>query len=398
MTAEKAIALLQRYREGSCSEEETKMVEQWYASLEAKSTWEWTDEEKNLFSEELFGRIMAEIAGDRNKKVIRMKNAFPWRRIAAGVLLAGTSFFAWFTLNRSGDKEIKLEKIAVKQPVNDAFPGKTGAILTLSDGQQLLLDTTADGAIQVQGTHSILNRDGTLIYDEKNSTPGVIAYNSIVTPRGRQYKLILADGTRVWLNAASSIHYPVYFTGDSRKVEVSGEVYFEVAESRDPKGDKIPFIVKADHGSGHAAEVQVLGTHFNINAYNDEPDMKVTLLEGAVSVSAALAGSVRILPGQQARVSNNIEINKEVDLELVMAWKNGSFNFKNADVSTVMRQAERWYDIRVEYPQGIPRDTLNGGISRDVKLSEFLDIIRYSDIRATIHEGVVEIKPAIAGQ
>ncbi|MBX2924235.1 MAG: FecR domain-containing protein [Chitinophagaceae bacterium] len=398
MTKDQAIILLQRYREGLCSEEEKRTVERWYASLEEKGAWEWTAEEKDLFGEELFERISAEISGEREDAVIQMPKRMPWWKVAAAVLLLGATAFTWAVLRGNDEKKQPAEHVAIVEDTNDALPGKTGAILTLSNGQKILLDTTADGTIAVQGGPSILNKDGILSYEKTEDASGIVAYNSIVTPRGRQYKLILADGTKVWLNAASSLHYPVYFTGGARKVEVSGEAYFEVAEQKDRQGKKIPFAVKVNRESGTPAEVQVLGTHFNINAYNDEPDTKVTLLEGAVRVNTASAEPVLILPGQQAKVGNKIEVNKEVDLDLVMAWKNGAFNFKNADVSAVMRQAERWYDIRVEYPQGIPRDTLNGGISRDVKLSEFLDIIRYSDIRATIQNGVVEIRPAMAGK
>ncbi|MCO5237174.1 MAG: FecR domain-containing protein [Chitinophagaceae bacterium] len=396
MTKEQAIILLQRYREGLCTEEERKAVERWYALLEAKGDWNWTDEEKALFREELFERVTLEIAGGEKDHVIEMPARISWWKVAAAVLVLGSAA-AWIVLSGSHAKKQPVELVATVRDSNDAPPGKTGAILTLSDGQKILLDTASDGTIILQGGRSVFNRDGTLTYTGKEDVAGLVAYNSIVTPRGRQYKLILSDGTKVWLNAASSLYYPVHFRDGVRKVEVTGEAYFEVAALKNQKGGKLPFTVKINRGSGGSAEVQVLGTHFNINAYDDEPDTKVTLLEGMVRVSTASAEPVVILPGQQAKVNDKIEVNKDVDLELVMAWKNGVFHFKNADVKAVMRQAERWYDIRVEYPQGIPPDTLNGGISRDVKLSEFLDIIRYSDIRATIRNGVVEVKPAAAG-
>lgn len=397
MTKEQAIILLQRYREGLCSEEEKRTIERWYASLETNGEWEWTDEEKALFGEELLERISADVAEDRRGMVIQMSKRMSWWKVAAVVLLLGSAA-TWILFSGSNEEKRPVEHIAAVKDVNDAAPGKTGAILTLSDGQKILLDTTADGAISVQGGPSILNKEGTLTYEKTGAAPGIVAYNSIVTPRGRQYKLVLSDGTKVWLNAASSLHYPVYFTGAGRKVEVSGEAYFEVAEQRDKQGKRIPFAVKINRESGGPAEVQVLGTHFNINAYNNEPDTKVTLLEGAVKVSSATFAPVLMQPGQQAKISDKIAVDKNVDVDLVMAWKNGIFHFRNADVSTVMRQAERWYDIRTEYPQGVPKDTLNGGISRDVKLSEFLDIMRYSDIRATIRDGVVEVRPAIAGK
>lgn len=396
MTKEQAIILLQRYREGLCSEEEKRTIERWYASLETNGEWEWTDEEKALFGEELLERISADVAEDRRGMVIQMSKRMSWWKVAAVVLLLGSAA-TWILFSGSNEEKRPVEHIAAVKDVNDAEPGKAGAILTLSNGQKILLDTTVDGTIQVQDGPTILNKNGTLTYEADNKSV-LLAYNSITTPKGRQYKLVLSDGTKVWLNAASSLYYPVYFTNGTRKVEVSGEVYFEVAERRDMQGKKIPFAVKINHGSGNPAEVQVLGTHFNINAYDDEPDTKVTLLEGVVKVSSATLPPVLMQPGQQAKISDKIAVDTNVDLDLVMAWKNGIFHFKNADVSTVMRQAERWYDIRTEYPQGIPKDTLNGGISRDVKLSEFLDIMRYSDFRTTIRNGVVEIKPAMEGK
>lgn len=397
MTKEQAIILLQRYREGVCSEKGKESIERWYALLEEKGKWDWTNEEKILFEEELFGRIASEIAEDGQEKVVKISKRGLWWKAATAVLLLGSAA-TWGWISRSNEEKRPEKRTAAIQNSTDAPPGKTGAILTLSDGRKILLDTAADGTIVLQGGPAVLNKDGALTYEKPDEVSGIVAYNSIVTPRGRQYKVILSDGTKVWLNAASSLYYPVYFTGGMRKVEVSGEAYFEVAHQTDLKGRKIPFAVKINHESGSPAEVQVLGTHFNINAYDDEPDTKVTLLEGAVSVHTDEAEPVVIFPGEQAKVNHKIDVNKAVDLDLVMAWKNGVFQFRNADVKAVMRQAERWYDISVDYPEGVPRDTLNGGISRDVNLSQFLDIIRYSDIRATIREGVVEIKPAMAGK
>ncbi len=396
MTKEQAIILLQRYREGLCTEEEIKAVERWYALLEAKGEWDWTDEDKTFFRKELLERVKMEIAEEMEDNVKAMpKRVLLWRVAAAVLVLGGVA--VWIVFSGTNVKKQTVETVVAAPDNNDVLPGKTGAILTLSDGQKILLDTVSGGTITLQGGRSVVNRDGTLTYAGKDEVAGIVAYNSIVTPRGRQYKLILSDGTKVWLNAASSLYYPVHFSEGIRKVEVTGEAYFEVAAQTNAKGEKTPFTVKINRESDQSAEVQVLGTHFNINAYDDEPDTKVTLLEGAVTVSTPSAAPVMIRPGQQARVNRKIEVNKEANIELTMAWKNGNFQFKNADVSTVMRQAERWYDIRVNYPQGIPLDTLNGGISRDVKLSEFLDIIRYSDIRATIRDGVVEIEPAATG-
>ncbi|MFT3946775.1 MAG: FecR family protein [Agriterribacter sp.] len=399
MTGEEAIAILRRYRNGTCSDEDAKIIEQWYAALEAEGMAEWSDDEKPGFSRDVFERIQAEIIKEQqaNSPVVNVKKNIWWKVAAAAAIIVGIGSFAWLKYGSNEDRKI------TKFPGNtiphryDAEPGKNGAVLTLANGMKIVLDTASGGIINVPGEPQIFNKDGTLTYNGDNSSH-ITAYNSIVTPKGRQYKLILADGTRVWLNAASSLHYPVVFNKKPRNIEVSGEAYFEVAESLDEKGNKIPFIVKILHEKGEPSEVQVLGTHFNINAYDDEPDTKVTLLEGAVRVHNALNKPVQIKPGQQAKIGEKISVDEHADIDLVMAWKNGVFNFKNVDIGTVMRQAERWYDIRVSYPLGIPSDTLNGGISRDVQLSEFLDIIRYSDINATIRDGVVDIQPASAGK
>lgn len=394
MTKEEAIHLLRRYREGLCSEEERQSVEEWYASLEENGKLKWTPEEKFLFNEGLFENIVAEITEEKPFRVVRMPMGILWMKIAASVILLGATVFTWVFISHKGKQKQLIDAVSAAPHTNDALPGKTGAILTLSNGTKILLDTTAIGTIAMQGGTSIVNNDGMLTYNTEKDSHSE-AYNSVVTPKGRQYKLVLSDGTKVWLNAASSMYYPVSFGDDQRIVEVSGEAYFEVTEQLNARGLKRPFIVRVIRKSENPAEVQVLGTHFNINAYDDEADTKVTLLEGAIQVSKAGTSPVLVHPGQQARLSSKIRIDKRTDLEVVMAWKNGIFHFKNSDVRTVMRQAERWYDIKVAYPKGVPSDTLNGAISRNVKLSEFLEIIRYSDIQATIENDIVEIKPGL---
>jgi ferric-dicitrate binding protein FerR (iron transport regulator) len=179
---------------------------------------------------------------------------------------------------------------------------------------------------------------------------------------------------------------------------MSGEAYFEVAEKISKTGEKVPFTVRIKHENGEEEEVQVLGTHFNVNAYDEEPGTAVTLLEGAVRVTKSGLQPVLIQPGQQAQINKYINVEKNADIESVMAWKNGRFLFRKAGIQTIMRQAARWYDIEINYPGKIPADTLSGGISKNVKLSEFLKILEYSEINVSINNKVVEIRPAEAGK
>ncbi len=190
------------------------------------------------------------------------------------------------------------------------------------------------------------------------------------TPRGRQFQVTLPDGTAVWLNAASSIRYPTAFTGAERKVEITGEVYFEV------KKDIRPFIVSADN----RAEVTVLGTSFNVNSYSNEAGVKATLLEGTVQVSKD-EQSVIIKPGEQADVQKTISVTKGVALEKVMAWKAGLFNFENVSLDEAMRQLERWYDIEVVYEKGIPNIELDGEMSKDITLNGLMNVLKELGVR-----------------
>jgi len=225
---------------------------------------------------------------------------------------------------------------------NDAAPGGDKAILTLSDGSTFVLNSTGNGTIALQGATNIVKVDnGKLAYNTLKEKPGEVTYNTLTTPAAGQFQVALPDGSKVWLSNASSLRYPVAFTGKGREVELKGEAYFEIAHNA-----AMPFTVKV----GEKMLVNVLGTSFNIAAYGDESQVKTTLLTGAVRVSEGSANAL-LKPGEQVQVNSEgaFSTPKEVDADRVIAWKNGLFHFEKADVRTVMRMLARWYDVEVYY-------------------------------------------------
>ena len=250
--------------------------------------------------------------------------------------------------------------------INQILPGGNKAILTLSDGTTIDLANTQNGALATQGNIKINKSNGVISYVNTNNNIPAMLFNIISTPKGGQYKLLLADGTKVWLNAASSLRYPISFNGNKREVELIGEAYFEVASDQSK-----PFTV-----SSNDLKVQVLGTHFNINAYENEGFSRTTLLEGSIRINVA-NNSQLLKPGQQARVSslNEIKVINHVETEEVVAWKNETFQFVKSDIYSVMRQIERWYDVEIEYRGNIPTH-FGGSISRNVTLDQVLNILQ----------------------
>src|SRR5690606_13496303 len=249
----------------------------------------------------------------------------------------------------------------------DAVPGSDRAMLTLSDGRILALDSTGDGKLAQEVGVTLLKADGALRYRMEDDLPAqaTMQYNMVSVPRGGEYQVVLPDGTRVWLNAESSLKFPVRFSRTSREVELIGEGYFEVAHRAEQ-----PFVVKS---SGQ--EVIVLGTHFNIKAYQNETHVQTTLVEGSVRVHQAGTGKQRVLrPGQQARVNDRSFDVVEASLEEAIAWKNKQFVFRNTDIHTVMKQLERWYDVELAATE-LPDKRFYGEISRNVKLSELFEMI-----------------------
>lgn len=302
-----------------------------------------------------------------------------WRWAAAAVLFMLAGAFSWWLLNNK-----KQEPVNVVQQLHDLPPGKSGAILKLADGSELVLDSLSDGVVATQPGTQVKLKEGQLVYDGDSILKGSTAYNTITTPRGRQFQLVLQDGTKVWLNAASSITYPAYFSGTERHVKVSGEAYFEVA-----KMENKPFKVNVNE----RAEVEVLGTHFNINSYNDEENIQTTLLEGSVKTSTIAGNTVQeqliLKPGQQAEITYNgkLQLNPSVNADQVMAWKNGLFNFDNASLEQVMRQLSRWYDIKVVYEKAIPQMSFGGEMSRNVSLAGLLSGLERAGVHFRLEEG-----------
>jgi transmembrane sensor len=245
---------------------------------------------------------------------------------------------------------------------NDVNAGGLKATLTLANGGKVILDDVKNGALSNQGNTKLIKTNGKLAYTANTDSLTANVYNTVSTPRGGHYQVVLPDGSEVWLNAASSIRFPTAFTGKERKVEITGEAYFEVAKNK-----ALPFIVKVNN-----AEVKVFGTHFNVMAYNDEALVKTTLLEGSVQFSTGLS-SCMLKPGEQSELnkSGQVKVTPGVDVDNVIAWKNNLFDFENSDIEDIMRQLSRWYDVDVVYNKKVD-DRFFAEIPSTAKLSEVL--------------------------
>jgi len=291
-----------------------------------------------------------------------------WRRMAAAACLLGAIVTgAIYILNSKSTTERTIRAGIV----NDVMPGRNGAILTLDNGRQVILDSSGNGIIAIQKGARIELDSGKLTYHQDKTTE-IAADNTMTTPAGRKYQLSLSDVTKVWLNAASSITFPTSFSGDQRVVSITGEAYFEVARNA-----KMPFFVNAGN-----MMIEVLGTNFNINAYSDEDIIRTTLLQGSVKVRKGKNEQL-LLPGQQAQLDKDdkFRLIANVDMDLEMAWKNDEFYFKYADLRTVMRQLSRWYDLEIVYETGAPLNKhFEGEIPMNTMLSQLLTVLEKNDV------------------
>lgn len=364
MTREQAQELLNKHQLGTCTPEEQQLLDNWYLHEAAKQPVAEGPADPLMEEELIWNRIIQE-----TPEAAKIRYFKKWYAVAsAAAILIFISFGAYLFINKQ-----QAPKQLVHQPnsKNEILPGGNKAILTLANGRQITLTGARNGTLAVQGAVAInKTADGRIVYDssEKAGTDEAkLAYNTMTTPRGGQYWVVLPDGSRVLLNAASSLTYPTAFTGTERKVELTGEAYFEVAHNA-----ARPFRVYSK-----SQIVEVLGTHFDINTYDDEPAVKTTLLEGRVKVTSTAKNQTRFLqPGQQAFL-NALAFNvSDVDADEATAWKNGLFVFESNDIQQIMRMVSRWYDVDVAYAGNLPTDKFSGSVSRFSNVTEVLNILQ----------------------
>jgi transmembrane sensor len=390
MDANQFSDLLQRYRLGTCSEEEKEQVEGWYNERRNDIYNPLTEAEEEIVGARIYSNVQDVLTSATAGRVIPI-----WRKkrmwwVAAGtMLLMGTAGYFLLTHKDPVPGIVHTPKPET-QPV---MPGGNKALLTLGDGSVIVLDSAANGALTRQGKTIVLKKqDGQLVYQSQhNGNQDAVAWNTISTPRGGQYQVVLPDGTKVWLNAESSLRFPAGFTGKDRVVDLTGEAYFEVNHNN------LPFIVDiiSVNGRPGGGRVEVLGTHFNIKAYLDESTVKTTLLEGSVDMRST--GSHFILkPGQQAQLhksSGKMSLDEHADVEEAVAWKDGRFVFNEASVETVMREIARWYDVEIVYADKVPTEKFEGEIPRNSSIQEVFKILELSNVHCKIEGKKITVLP-----
>lgn len=368
---------LEHYVEGTATPLEQAAVEKWYNSIEADQDIETTGTQK----ERIYQKVVAVLNKDfRQGKVVSFKN---WMRYAAAIIIiAATGFFLVQVIKKEKESPVAQNKSSIK-------PGTNRASLQLADGRVIYLDSLAEGAVAVQGNMQIVKlKNGEIVYKPTASgeEDGTVHYNSINTPVGGQYQVMLPDGSKAYLNSISSIKFPTRFTGNERKVHITGEVYLEVTRS------KTPFVVDV---AGHQ-KITVLGTQFNVNAYPDEEAIATTLIEGSVKLQNNESGAVtKIKPGQQVRlkgaVTNTLD---HVDVDHITAWRKGYFSFNQTPMPEIMRQLSRWYGAKITIDPQVVNETFTGKIPRNADVEKLLRIFEKTNVfRCQIKGNQISILP-----
>ncbi len=372
------LKLVKKYLNGDASAEEIKAIEDYYNhfSNDPDITDTLNEQEIYILKVRLKQKIENQIERAQRRAIpVYRKRSF---QIAATVLLLLSFSILTVRQLRQQPKMLQAGNI-------DLQPGSNKAVLTLADGSKISLNTIKNGLLSAQPGSHIVKKSGQLDYQPVNGQENnaEVSYNALTTPKGGQYQLTLVDGTKVWLNAASSLRFPTAFIGSEREVELTGEAYFEVAHNAQQ-----PFKVKIAN-----QVIQDIGTQFNINSYTDEDHAATTLVEGSIKIYDK-NGQTLIKPGQQYlfKPSGNAEVVNDVDLDEITAWKSGMFQFNNADIKTIMRQISRWYNVDVEYQGPVAGSTYHGRISRNSKASEVLKILELSGINFTMERGKIIVK------
>jgi hypothetical protein len=407
-------SLIEKFLEERLGPEEEKELKEWLAEAEHNDSFfqQVTNREvlreklkyyASTDSEAIWNKTLQKIDGGAKlvdlypgKKVIRMP--FGKIAVAASILVlisAGTWFyFSQSTSNQTAEKG-KNAPATINSPI---VPGGNKAILTLGDGKTIPLATVQNGNLADQGYMQITKTDGRLIYTMKPDSDGSLnskeIYNTVTTPRGGEYQITLPDGSKVWLNAASSLRFPIAFAGNERIVELTGEAYFEVnpqeqaiAKGQNAQNSKIaktPFIVKINTPAGNKNEVEVLGTHFNVMAYTDESAIKTTLVEGKVKVTSG-SSIQTIRPGEQARLSEGTISVKNVEATDVVSWTSGFIPVAGPDVEYTMRQIARWYDVNVIFQGKKPEGSFEGKLPRSASIENVIKILNVNNIKARLN-------------
>lgn len=368
--------LIKKYNAGLCTEAEKKWLEEWYQTFEWNKSKNIPSTELQRLKQEAWSAIVSQKSATikdvhplvgTDKKIFRMRW---WYYAAAVLIIIGLTTL----LKPTSVKQTTPAFVAVQKPViKDIPPGTSKAILVLGDGSSVSLDSAAVSQLKEDDGTVIDKQYGKLVYNRVANSTSPVLYNTLRIPRGAEYQLVLPDGSKVWMNAASSLKFPTRFTGPERKVFLSGEAYFEIT-----KNAKMPFKVSTDEG----IEIEVLGTHFNVKAYEDESDVKTTLTEGKVKISKD-KNTVTLAPSQQGlwkKKAQNLTV-KEVDAEKEIAWKNGIIEFNDDDLPYIMRQLSRWYDVDISFEGAIPKGGYNGAIPRKATLSEVMQILKIAGVK-----------------
>jgi transmembrane sensor len=389
-------SFLEKYAKGSHSEEEHRRFIEWTRSAsvaEVEAILEKYKINLPVESREADPRLVTSIESALDQFEIMKETGRPAGKIiplrkflkpvAAAIILIIAGSILFYALRQNKPAGMGRRPVAISS--NELPPGTNKAVLTLSNKSTVVLDDARKGKLAQQGSSEVTRlANGQLIYKPINGKAEEVVFNTLTTPRGGQFKLTLPDGSDVWLNAASSITYPTAFSGNERKVEITGEAYFEIAHDT-----RKPFKVALN-----GMEVKVLGTHFNINGYTDEANIKTTLLEGSVRLSNGNS-TVLLKPGQQAQLAINGRLNvvSDVDIDQIVAWKNGYFSFSRADLRSVMRQIARWYDVDIKYEGKIPERQFGGKINRNSNAAEVLKVLEESKVHFRIENKIIIVTP-----